>query len=109
MGCGVSRVDVGEQTEERSGNGGAGKPPHGQAQNKEEDVDALLKADVERIEAERREPLPEGSEWNDWGGDEIEPLLAFIDVIDVNSPAVFGPCVVASPLVVMKPQQSFMS
>ena len=47
-----------------------------------EDVDALLAADVARIEAERREPLPEGSEWEAWGGDEIEPLLAFLDVID---------------------------
>ena len=82
MGCGVSRVDVGEQTGERSGNGGAGKPPHGQAENKAEDVDALLKADVERIEAERREPLPEGSKWKNYGGDEIERILAFIDVID---------------------------
>ena len=39
-------MDVGEQTGERSGNGGAGKPPHAQAQNKAENVDALLKADV---------------------------------------------------------------
>ena len=45
-------------------------------------MDPLLQKDVARIEAERREPLPEGSEWGRDGGDEIEPLLAFIDVID---------------------------
>ena len=61
---------------------GVGKPPRAQAQKKAEDVDPLLQADVARIEAERREPLPEGSEWGELGGDEIEPLLAFIDVID---------------------------
>ena len=59
-----------------------GKAPRLQAQKKAKDVDPLLQKDVARIEAERREPLPEGSEWGRDGGDEIEPLLAFIDVID---------------------------
>ena len=45
-------------------------------------MDALLQADVARIEAERRENLPESSEWGLYGGDEIEPLLVIIDVID---------------------------
>ena len=59
-----------------------GKAPRAQAQKKAEDVDPLLQADVARSEAERREPLPEGSKWGRDGGDEIELLLAFIDVID---------------------------
>ena len=62
--------------------GGARKPPHAQAQKKAEDGDPLLKADVARIEAEWREPLVEGSEWEEWSGDEIELLVAFVDVID---------------------------
>ena len=59
-----------------------GKAPRPQAQKKAKDVDPLLQKDVARIEAERRQPLPEGSKWGRDGGDEIEPLLAFIDVID---------------------------
>ena len=56
----------------------------GAGEAKEEDADALLAADVARIEAERREPLPEGSEWKAYGGDEIERILPFIDVIDAS-------------------------
>ena len=67
---------------QRLEHGSEGKAPRAQAQKKAEDVDPLLQKDVARIEAERRQPLPEGSKWGRDGGDEIEPLLAFIDVID---------------------------
>ena len=42
----------------------------------EEDVEALLAADEARLAREAAEPLPEGSEWYDGGGAELEPHMA---------------------------------
>lgn len=42
----------------------------------------LLAADAAALDAAIAEPLPESSEWANWGGTELEPLLACTDVID---------------------------
>ena len=47
-----------------------------------EDPEARFAEDEARLEAVRREPLPEGSPWHDIGGGELEPLLVHTDIID---------------------------
>ena len=42
----------------------------------------LLAADEARLQQAIAQRLPEGSTWHDWGGAELEPLLAFTEVID---------------------------
>ena len=52
------------------------------AKKAKEGAVTLLAADKARIEEERAQPPPEGSEWDEYGGTELEELLAFTDIIN---------------------------
>ena len=47
-----------------------------------QDPEAQLAADEARINEEAQRPLPEGSMWKNFGGEELEALLAHTDVIN---------------------------
>jgi len=78
MGCAHSTKSRDDADLDQARHSAVGGPPRPQSQaaSKEATTDELIAADEARL-AE-----PKGSRWHDFGGAELEPLLAFTDVID---------------------------
>lgn len=78
MGCAHSTKSRDDADLDQARHSAVGGPPRPQSQaaSKEARTDELIAADEARL-AE-----PKGSRWHDFGGAELEPLLAFTDVID---------------------------
>jgi len=82
MGCAATKVAV-EPAGPPAPAAAPGQPQPAQAQGAEaKKVNTQIAKDEARIAREAAEPLPEGSTWHDYGGKELEPLLAYTTVID---------------------------